>query len=99
MFELLAAGVRPREEEFLAELKGAAKTKSWEDALRLLDGLREAGYHPRPGAYACAIRYAGRGVVMSAPCVRIASTWSGWCVWVCVCAWQVILHDQARNYR
>eukprot|EP00752_Nemacystus_decipiens_P004629 g4224.t1 len=58
--ELLAAGVRPREEEFLAELKGAAKTKSWEAALRLLDGLREAGYQPRPGAYACAIRACGK---------------------------------------
>ena len=55
--ELLATAVRPREEDFLAELKGAAKTKSWEAALRLLDGLREAGYQPRPGAYACAIRY------------------------------------------
>lgn len=57
MDDLLAAGVRPREEAFLSELKGAAKTKSWEDALKLLDGLFEAGYQPRPGAYACAIRY------------------------------------------
>lgn len=63
MAELLAAGVRPPEEAFLSELKGAASTKRWEDALRLLDGLREAGYQPRQGAYACAIRYVPPGVV------------------------------------
>lgn len=57
MGELLAAGIRPRQETFLHELKGAAINKSWEGALKLLDGLREAGYQPQPGAYACAIRY------------------------------------------
>eukprot|EP00903_Cladosiphon_okamuranus_P006782 g6610.t1 len=57
---MLAAGARPREEDFLAELKGAAKTKSWEHALGLLDAFRRAGYQPRPGAYACAIRACGK---------------------------------------
>lgn len=56
MSELLAEGIRPRQDAFLLELKGAAITKDWEGALKLLDGLREAGYRPQPGAYACAIR-------------------------------------------
>lgn len=55
--ELMAAGIRPRQDAFLSELKKAANTKSWNRALTLLDGMREAGYQPLPGAYACAIRY------------------------------------------
>lgn len=53
---LLAAETPPEENVFLSELKAAANTKSWERALNLLDGMREAGYAPHPGAYACAIR-------------------------------------------
>lgn len=87
--ELLAAGVRPREEDFLAELKAAAKTKSWEHALELLDGMREARYQPRPGAYACAIRYAG-GAWQNFVC--IARSCPDWCACVCVV---VILPDEA----
>lgn len=79
MGELLAAGIRPREEAFLSELKGAASTKSWERALKLLDGLREAGYQPRPGAYACAIRCVGggRGVLQNIclPCLYVVYAW------------------------
>lgn len=51
-----AAGVRPSQHVFLSELKAAAVTKDAAGALRLLDGMRAAGYPPHQGAYACAIR-------------------------------------------
>ncbi|CAM9673784.1 unnamed protein product [Ectocarpus sp. 6 AP-2014] len=57
---LLTAETPPGEKVFLSELKAAANTKSWERALNLLDGMREAGYAPHPGAYACAIRACGK---------------------------------------
>ncbi|CAM9617158.1 unnamed protein product [Ectocarpus fasciculatus] len=57
---LLAAETPPEEKVFLSKLKAAANTKSWDRALNLLDRMREAGYAPHPGAYACAIRACGK---------------------------------------
>lgn len=54
--ELLAEGVRPGPGVFLSELKAAAIAKNYVRALKLLDGMRNAGYPPHQGAYACAIR-------------------------------------------
>ncbi|CAM9274213.1 unnamed protein product [Ectocarpus sp. 12 AP-2014] len=57
---LLAAETPRGEKVFLSELKAAANTKSWQRAINLLDGMREAGHAPHPGAYACAIRACGK---------------------------------------